>query len=154
MAFTPKPSKFKNAVLKVVCLIPRGSVVSYGQIALYIGVPRAARQVGWILRGLEEGTEVPWWRVVNNGGRISIKDSRYSAAEQKALLTKEGIKVSDELTFDIETYRFKPDDYFIKKLELDPYYIEMIAKNISYSKTMNFGGRLRAIAKGEKTVRE
>lgn len=125
-------SKFKNQVIKVIKLVPFGKVASYGQIALYIGMPRAARQVGWILNGLEGNTPIPWWRIVNNRGRISIKSSRYSATEQKELLESEGIKISDELTFDIEKYRFVPNSEFVKKLELNPIYIEMIADKIPY----------------------
>ena len=51
--------------------IPYGRVVSYGQVAAYVGVPRGARQVGWTLRRLED-IDIPWWRVINNEGRISI----------------------------------------------------------------------------------
>jgi methylated-DNA-protein-cysteine methyltransferase related protein len=127
-------SKFKEQVIKVVNLIPSGKVMSYGQVALYIGMPRAARQVGWILNGLSENTQTPWWRVVNNKGRISIKGSRYSAQEQRELLQEEGIEISEDLTFDIDRYRFKPNSEFVKKLELDPTYLEMIANKISFSK--------------------
>ena len=66
-------SKFKEKVIEVVSLIPFGKVVSYGQVALYIGIPRAARQVGWMLNRMEGDVQIPWWRVVNNQGRISIK---------------------------------------------------------------------------------
>lgn len=127
-------STFKERVAEVVKHIPKGKVMSYGQVALCVGMPRAARQVGWILNGLEGNTPLPWWRVVNNIGRISIKGSRYSANEQKELLEKEGIKVNEDLTFDISAYRFQPDEDFISKLKLDPVYLEMIASKIEYSK--------------------
>lgn len=126
-------STFKDSVIKIVKLIPEGNVVSYGQVALYLGMPRAARQVGWILNQLENETVVPWWRVVNNEGRISIKDSRYTALDQKMLLEAENIKISKDLTFNIKKYRFSPDEEFIKKLKLDPLYLEMIAGKISFS---------------------
>jgi len=100
-------SKFKDAVVKVVRMIPKGKVVSYGQVALYAGFPRMAREVGWILAALKPGVNIPWWRVVNNSGRVSIKNSRYSANEQAQLLGGEGIDVGKDLTFDIEKYRFK-----------------------------------------------
>ncbi len=129
-------SPFKEKVIQIVNLIPVGKVMSYGQVALYVGMPRAARQVGWILNGLDGNTPIPWWRVVNNKGRISIKGSRYSANEQKELLEKEGIAINDDLTFDIDTYRFNPDERVIEKLHLDPVYLGMIADNIPYiSKT-------------------
>ena len=127
-------SKFKEQVIKVVHLVPFGKVVSYGQVALYVGAPRAARQVGWTLNGLEGNTHVPWWRVVNNSGRISIKGSKYSAVEQKELLESEGVEVDDGLTFDIDQYRFKPDKKFVKKLELDSTYLEIITDKIPYKK--------------------
>ena len=127
-------SKFKAQVIKVVNLIPHGKVVSYGQVALYIGVPRAARQVGWILNGLEGRTFVPWWRVVNNKGRISIKNSRYSAEEQRQLLIQEGVEVDKDFSFDIEKYRFVPDEKFVKKLELDPVYLGIISTKIPFIK--------------------
>lgn len=126
-------SKYKESVLNVVSMIPKGKVVSYGQVALYVGMPRSARQVGWMLNGLPEKSEVPWWRVVNNKGRISIKGSRYSALEQKELLRSEGIKVREDLTFDIEKYRFEPDSNFINRLSLDPHYLELLADKIGYN---------------------
>lgn len=126
-------SKFKEAVIKVVRMVPRGRVVSYGQVALYVGLPRAARQVGWILRGMgKESGVVPWWRVVNNSGRISIKGSEFSPEDQKQLLVQEGVEVKPDLTFDIENYRYKPDEDFIKKLELDPHYLERIAHKLPF----------------------
>lgn len=123
---------FKQKVTEIVNMVPVGTVVSYGQVALYLGMPRAGRQVGWILNKLPENTQVPWWRVVNNRGRISIKGSRYSQLDQKALLEGEGVEVSSDLTFDIEKYRFRPDGNFIKKLHLDPIYLEMISDKVSY----------------------
>jgi methylated-DNA-protein-cysteine methyltransferase related protein len=127
-------SPFKDKVIEVINLVPKGKVVSYGQVALFVGMPRAARQVGWILNGLEGNTPVPWWRVVNNTGRISIKGSRYGAEDQRRFLEKEGVKVNDDLTFDISKYRFQPNDKFITKLKLDPVYLEMIGNKIPFSK--------------------
>ena len=127
-------SKFRKGVIKVVSMIPRGKVVSYGQVALYIGVPRAGRQVGWILNQLEEKASIPWWRVVNNEGRISIKGSRFTANDQREFLLGEGVEVSGDFTFDIEKYRFIPDENFIESLELDPLYLGMIADKIQYNK--------------------
>lgn len=126
-------SKFKDRVIKVVKMIPYGKVVSYGQVALYVGIPRGARQVGWTLNRMEGGFQIPWWRVINNQGRISIKGSKYSAVDQKRLLVKEGIGVNDDLTLDIKKYRFIPDQYLIKTLGLDPIYLEMISTRLPYS---------------------
>lgn len=123
-------TSFKKRVISVVEKIPVGKVVSYGQVALYIGTPRAARQVGWILNKLEENTPLPWWRVVNNQGRISIKGSKYSADLQKQLLLQEGILIQEDLTFDIEEYRFEPDEKFIKNLKLEPDYLDAVSNKL------------------------
>jgi methylated-DNA-protein-cysteine methyltransferase-like protein len=133
-------SKFKEAVIKVVKMIPHGNVVSYGQVALYVGAPRAAREVGWMLNQTNDRDLIPWWRVINNEGRISIKGSRYSANEQRELLIQEGIKVDEDFTLDIDKYRFVPDKNFVKKLELDPLYSEKILIKIPLSKPY-FGRR-------------
>lgn len=139
-------SKFKESVAKVVSAVPGGKVVSYGQVALYIGVPRAARQVGWILNRLEVSNtagygfdKFPWWRVVNNAGRISIKGSVHSAPEQKRLLLKEGVDVNEDLTFDIEKYRFIPDMRLLEELGGDPFYLDAISKKIPYNSYFRIG---------------
>ena len=125
-------SKFKRKVIEIVKCVPAGKVVSYGQVALYAGIPSAARQVGWTLNRLEKEIEVPWWRVVNNQGRISIKNFKYSAHDQKKLLEKEGIQIEDNLTFHIEKYRFIPDKKILDSFDLNPSYIQLILGNILY----------------------
>ncbi len=99
---------FKEKVIQSIQAIPYGNVASYSQIALLAGSPRAARQVGSILNHLEHKLEVPWWRVVNNTGRISIKGSTYHPIDQKLRLEAEGIHITADLTFDIEKYRWSP----------------------------------------------
>jgi len=102
-------AQFKGAVVAAVKRVPRGRVVSYGQVAAYLGAPRASRQVGWALHTLDgRDLDCPWWRVVNNEGRISIRGNLYATAEaQKKLLEKEGIKIGKNYHFDIEKYRFR-----------------------------------------------
>jgi methylated-DNA-protein-cysteine methyltransferase related protein len=64
---------FERAYL-VVRAIPRGHVATYGGVAAALGRPLAARAVGWALRALsvQRGNEVPWHRVVAQGGRVSL----------------------------------------------------------------------------------
>jgi methylated-DNA-protein-cysteine methyltransferase-like protein len=100
--------RFSDLVLKIVKAIPKGKVASYGQIALMAGEPRAARQVGWVLNQKSDG-QTPWWRVINNSGRISIKHPEISALEQKELLEKEGVKVGKNFEVNIEKFRWHPD---------------------------------------------
>jgi len=64
---------FFARVYALVRRVPRGRVVTYGQVAAMLGVPRGARAVGWAMRALPEdvAARVPWHRVVGTGGRIS-----------------------------------------------------------------------------------
>ncbi len=119
-------TKFQEAILRAVRLIPEGRVASYGQIAAYVGIPRAARQVGWAMRSLEDA-DFPWWRVLNNAGRITIKGNQFATATlQKDLLEAEGIEVGQNFELDMQRYRFRPDAALLAGLQLDPEYIRTI----------------------------
>ncbi len=63
--------RFARAVWRLVRRVPRGRVVTYGQIAELLGRPRAARRVGWALRICP--LDLPWHRVVNAQGGISVR---------------------------------------------------------------------------------
>lgn len=119
-------SKFAQELMRAVRNIPWGKVASYGQVAAYLNVPRAARQVGWTLRRLE-GVEMPWWRVVNNSGRVSIKGNVFNTPElQRRRLRGEGVVVAKDFSFDIEKYRFNPDEALMKKWGLRGEYLKMV----------------------------
>lgn len=86
----------------VVCgEIPRGKVVSYGQIALLCGMPRNARQVGYALRMGRSG-DVPAHRVVNSQGYLSGAASFSRPDTQRKLLKAEGVAVSEENRVDLK----------------------------------------------------
>lgn len=120
-------SHFAQKVIQVVSEIPSGKVVSYGQVAAYIGAPRAARQVGWTLKHLEEDVSLPWWRVINNKGVISIDGNLYNDKRlQKQLLEQEGILVTDDYILDIEQYRFKANEKLLSKWLLKDDYKEKV----------------------------
>ena len=91
---------FFDRVYLVVKLIPHGKVASYGQIAALLGHPQAARTVGWALNALSgtQADEVPWQRVINSAGRISISRADLSADIQRAILEEEGVE------FDVRGY--------------------------------------------------
>jgi methylated-DNA-protein-cysteine methyltransferase related protein len=99
---------FYEQVYAVVRRIPAGQVTSYGRIAHMLGRPRAARAVGYALNALKDApaglTAVPWHRVVNSSGRISLVHREVNATQQAELLRREGIPVSEHLTLDIKTY--------------------------------------------------
>ncbi len=96
---------FKQNVIQNVIAIPFGCVASYGQIAALAGNPRAARQVGWILNKLDDLT-VPWWRVVNNTGKITIKGSAFTPTDQVERLLLEGIVFTKDFEIDMKKYRW------------------------------------------------
>ena len=70
--------------------IPRGQVVTYGQVAEMLGTC-TARQVGYAMAGLPFGTDVPWHRVINSQGKISPRSSGNGSSHQRELLEAEGV---------------------------------------------------------------
>jgi len=120
-------TRFQDAILRVVRTVPVGKVVSYGQVAAYVGMPRAARQVGWAMRSMEGTPDFPWWRVLNNAGRITIKGNQFNTAQlQKELLEAEGIEINQAFELNIERYRFHPTADSLKLLQLEHEYIQSV----------------------------
>jgi methylated-DNA-protein-cysteine methyltransferase-like protein len=118
-------SPFKDSVISIIRMIPQGKVASYGQIAAYVGLPRAAREVGWILRGSKE--DMPWWRVLNNAGKISIEGNMTAdKVLQRKLLENDGVEVLEDFTLNMELYRWRLDAEVIKQLQLDDEYIQQL----------------------------
>ena len=123
-------SKFSEKIMQIVKAVPKGYVVSYGQIALMAGVPKAAQAVGQVLHDI--GEQTPWWRVINNAGRISTRCVAHPVNMQKRLLEKDGVKVTKNLRIDIEKYRWLPRQKTLKQFELDDKYIEMLMDKYFY----------------------
>ncbi|MHA1728969.1 MAG: MGMT family protein [Promethearchaeota archaeon] len=101
------PSDFTKAVIHVIKSIPKGKVLTYGLIAKLAGNPRGARQVSWILHSMTEKYELPWHRVINLKGKISIK-SVEGRDYQKMLLEKEGVNFSTKDKIDLNQFLWKP----------------------------------------------
>ena len=95
---------FFQAVYEIVAQIPRGRVVSYGQIARLLGSPRAARQVGWAMRQCPE--ELPWQRVIMSDG--SIAGGGWSEL-RRALLEEEGVPFLPDGRVDMARCRWLPE---------------------------------------------
>jgi methylated-DNA-protein-cysteine methyltransferase-like protein len=89
----------------VVVRIPRGKVMTYGDVAAAAGMPRAARVVGYAMHAMNE--LVPWQRVVGRKSahlaRVSIKDP-VGGARQRQLLEKEGVRFGKGDSIDLEAY--------------------------------------------------
>jgi len=88
--------------------IPQGCVASYGQIAEIAGVPRGARQVGYALRHLPNGHDVPWYRVIRSSGRIAFEKGSDAFNEQSKRLMMEDVAIL-EGRIDMQKYRWQPD---------------------------------------------
>ena len=85
--------------------IPRGRVMTYGQISDLLGGRISALAVGWALNVCPHG--VPWQRVVNAAGACST-DDKGEPGRQRTRLEREGIVFRDDATLDLDRYRFGP----------------------------------------------
>jgi methylated-DNA-protein-cysteine methyltransferase-like protein len=83
--------RFHAAVYRLVARIPKGQVATYGQIAALLGYPRAARAVGQAMK--EVPAHVPWHRVVNAQGGISLRANVAGMLTQRLRLEQEGVPV-------------------------------------------------------------
>ena len=81
----------RERIVQVIFHIPPGRVTTYGEVAERAGLPRAARLVGTTLRTLPDDSRLPWHRVVNSQGCISIIGA--SADEQRQRLLAEGVNI-------------------------------------------------------------
>ena len=89
-------------VYRIVRAVPPGKVTTYGTVAVLAGRPGGARTVGWAMRALQRGSDVPWHRVLNAQGRISLPSP--SAELQRALLESEGVEFDESGGLDLARY--------------------------------------------------
>jgi len=97
-------TKFTEDVLEIILMIPRGKVMTYGQIAALANNPRAARQVSRILHSLSKKYKLPWHRVINSKGSISLTGEL--GFIQSGMLESEGIEVINK-KIDLKKHLFK-----------------------------------------------
>jgi methylated-DNA-protein-cysteine methyltransferase-like protein len=83
--------KLLERIWKAVAAIPRGEVASYGAVARSAGLPRRARLVGHALKVAPAGLKLPWHRVLNAEGRISLPAGSKAHRLQRRLLEEEGV---------------------------------------------------------------
>src|SRR5438270_12805573 len=95
-------------LLAVVRRIPRGRVATYGQVARVAGLPRHARHVGWALHALPMGSPLPWHRVLNARGAISLRGMDGAADTQRLRLAKEGVRFDAAGRVALERYGWRP----------------------------------------------
>jgi methylated-DNA-protein-cysteine methyltransferase-like protein len=95
-------------IYAVVRRIPEGRVATYGQVASLAGLAGHARQVGYALHALPNGTAVPWHRVVNAKGGISLRSMPGGELVQRGLLKREGIPLDPRGRVPLARVRWQP----------------------------------------------
>jgi methylated-DNA-protein-cysteine methyltransferase-like protein len=102
-------SKLHERIYAVVRRIPSGRVASYGQVAELAGLPRQARLVGYALHALrDEHGAVPWQRVINARGEVSLRSEPGTEGLQRVLLEAEGVAFDERGRVDLTRYRWNP----------------------------------------------
>ena len=101
------------AYYAIIVQIPRGRVLTYGDVAALAGRPTSARRVGYALSALSaaKGAGVPWWRVVNARGEVSPRSGDLLGAcelDQRAHLLEEGVELDAEGRLSLSRYRYTP----------------------------------------------
>ena len=93
-------------IYETVARIPAGKVASYGQIAELAGIPGHARQVGYALHATPDDASLPWHRVVNARGEISVPG--VGGREQMKRLRREGVRFDARGRIDLRVYGWTP----------------------------------------------
>jgi len=96
-------ASFTQKALDIIRNIPEGRVLTYGRAAALAGKPNGARQISRLLHSMSQKHDLPWHRVVNSKGKISLRPSQ-GYELQKALLESEGISFSKQDTLDFKSY--------------------------------------------------
>ncbi len=101
-----KMIQFNQQVFYILRQIPIGKVSSYGRIAEYAGYPGYSRHVGKLLAKLPKESQLPWFRVLNSQGQISLKGA--DLERQKCCLEQDGIEVSATGKVNLKKYLWQP----------------------------------------------
>ena len=96
-------SSFYIRAIEIIKKIPKGKVATYGQIAKFAGNPQGSRQIARILHSSSEKHELPWHRVINSKGRISLNPGD-GYELQKMLLENEGIQFDENDRIDLSRF--------------------------------------------------
>ncbi|HQV24139.1 MAG TPA: MGMT family protein [Acinetobacter sp.] len=89
---TQSENELHRQILEVIALIPYGKVATYGQIAKLAGLPKHARLVGYVLKHLDVESQIPWFRVINSQGKLSVtRINEFGQNIQQNLLEREGV---------------------------------------------------------------
>lgn len=107
MTHDPEPTSRKETIWHIVSQIPKGKVATYGQVAELAGITRGARLVGRILNQLPKDSQLPWHRVVNAAGKVSLRSQTDGHNQQQHKLNNEDVVfISGKLNLSL--YRWQP----------------------------------------------
>ena len=95
--------EFTARVLGIIKTIPKGQVMTYGQVASWAGNSRAARQVSRFLTTYSKSHDLPWHRVINSQGKISLQPGK-GFEKQQGLLQAEGVEFGVGNRIDLTVY--------------------------------------------------
>jgi methylated-DNA-protein-cysteine methyltransferase-like protein len=112
----PKVNDNYQTVYETIRHVPKGKVVTYGEIARLCGFINQARLVGYALRSLPSRSKIPWHRVINSQGRISFPKNSSAYRQQKRLLGTDGIRFSGDKV-DLEKYGWLRNIYLEQKIK-------------------------------------
>ena len=104
----PNRSQTYKRIYAVVKRIPKGRVATYGQIAALAGSPKNARQVGYALHALPDEYDIPWHRVINAQGAVSLRKHPGYDRLQHDLLRREGVEFTSAGVVDLRRYQWEP----------------------------------------------
>ena len=105
---------YRERVYEIVRRIPRGRVMTYGQIAYILGKGYTPRTIGYVMHGADE-SKTPWQRVINSQGRCSTGRIVLPSDMQQRLLQREGVKFDDSGRCDLEALLWHPDQEKIEE---------------------------------------
>jgi methylated-DNA-protein-cysteine methyltransferase-like protein len=106
--------KYRERVYKIVRRIPRGRVMTYGQIAYMLGEGYTPRTVGFVMHGADE-SKTPWHRVINSQGKCSTGRIVLPPDKQQRLLEREGVQFDAAGRCDLEEVLWKPKRKAVRK---------------------------------------
>jgi len=108
-----KAPGYRELVYRLVRRIPRGRVMTYGQIAELLGEGYTPRTVGFVMHNSDNKT--PWHRVINAKGGCSTGSVVLPVDKQQRLLEAEGVKFNRQGQCDLETYLWIPKEQSVSK---------------------------------------
>jgi methylated-DNA-protein-cysteine methyltransferase-like protein len=107
---TPDSPEYRERVYQIVRRIPRGRVMTYGQIAIILGQGYTPRTVGYVMHAAAE-ENVPWQRVINAQGACSTGRLVLPPDKQQRMLEAEGVVFNEKGRCDLGTFRWEPPEY-------------------------------------------